>query len=294
MTNIVSEKVLDKAKKWLLEKSKTWRTECTRGQAWSTDGKYLEGKGYNVCHAWVQQAHNDLYGTDRYGDYNSKISKNEKEHFLVLTCHSKTRTKSNISSEAHDAFILWLAGPTSPFSKYILNRDDPESLCNGGAVILVGPQSGASLAEAMWICKVLRYPTENGCSLEVWYGLYRAGVDPILAIAVCGLYGKKKNDNYYVKDGGNGHCLVFNYYGYGIPVSCILSNKPPETNASNTRLVLGSREECKDWAALNKELDLLNKTTTVSDGWGGKQTFRGSYLGDIIKTVLETQKGIRK
>ena len=294
MTNIVSEEILDKAKKWLLRQSKTWNTGCTRGQAWSTGGKYLAGEHYDACHAWVQHAHSDLYGTAyTYGDYNTKISKNKNEHFLVLTCHSKTRTKSNISPEAHDAFILWLAGPTSPFSKYILNRDDPESLCNGGAVILVGPQSDASLAEAMWICKVLRYPTENGCSLEVWYGLYQAGVDPILAIAVCGLYSKKEN-NYYIKDGGNGHCHVFSYYNDGIPVSCILSNKPPETNASSTFLVLGSKEECKDWAALNKELDLLHKTTTVSDGWGGKQTFKGSSLEDIIKAVLETQKGIRK
>src|SRR5690606_33543132 len=87
------------------------------------------------------------------------------------------------SVEAHEAIILWIASDDCPLSKYILNRDDKESLLNGGVIILCG-EEGASVNEALWICKVLRYGVEGGQSLDVWYELVKAGVKPLLAHVV--------------------------------------------------------------------------------------------------------------
>lgn len=280
----VSPKLLEDAQNQLIEMSGTWKASVTRGIALDLVGNVIAGKSadgyyFSACHAWV--------GTT--------FRLRNKDNFLILSCHSKVRSKGICSVEAHEAIILWMASDDCPFSKYVLNRGDKDSLLNGGIVIYCG-KDGASENQALWMCKVLRYGVEGSQALDVWYYLYQNGVNALLALYIA-TYVRTVHGATFGYTGPEGHSAVFSggYWGSyraGATAKDCLIGKPYDKPA-NTTEVFWSGKDSKGGA---KEANIIKGFTAPmkkSDGWGGTVNAQGSGKETFLARVLEWQEKLQ-
>ena len=259
----VSETVLTAAKKELADKTQAWVGGVCQGACLNLDGSILT-TAHTACHSWVTDAYRSAC---RGGKVASKV-----KDFMVLTCHKKS--KSAASKEAMDGIILWMARE-SPFAKYVLNADDTDSLTNDGAIILCGP-NGASLTEAMWMCKVLRYSTEGSRALDTWKTLYDGGVNPMLAVLVCTHVASVKDAVFSASEVCN-HVRVFNYLESPDPDIYNLMRGESNPRALDTSSLFIHRKT-KNKNAGKKVDSVASKVKDFckpfkkSDGWGGTIT----------------------
>lgn len=274
----VSPEVLEKCQQLLIKKSKTWTASVTMGVGCNLKGEVLYGEGYNQCHAWVSTAFRRF--------------RQSKENFLVLSCHSKVRSKGICSAEAHEGIILWMASDDCPFSKYILNRGDKDSLLNGGVVIYCG-EDGASENQALWICKVLRYGVEGSNALDVWHYLHKGGVNALLAIYIA-TYIRTVRGATFGFSGAEGHSAVFSggYWGSytaGANAKDCVIGKPYDKPSNTTEVFWSGKDHGKT------EIDFIKTLTEPvkkSDGWGGTVAGNAADQDVILKRVLEWQRKI--
>ena len=176
--------VVETSKKWLKVNSADWEGGVCRGDTVYTDTGLCVFEAHSACHSWVTYAFGKACfgkGGGYYQNWDRKYVEGARA-FLTLSCHSKVRTAHNCSDEASDFLIDWIANE-SPFSEFVLNRDDPDSLHEGGVILLCGP-GGLTLSQTMWVCKVLRFTVEGGSASETFMALVKGGVDPY-ACCVC-------------------------------------------------------------------------------------------------------------
>lgn len=286
----VSEAALDACKKWLIDQSKKWTGGVCKGATANLDAKPI-CEGHTACHSWVSAAYR-TYCFNQSSDYYNWDCKYKAgaKNFLTLTCHSKVRSKTVCSPEACDFLILWMARE-SPFSQFILNRDDIQSLTEGGAILLCGPD-GLTLSQAMWVCKVLRFITEGAKAADTFMTLVKGGVDPLLAVLVAS-HVRSIKGAVFGYTGVEGHSTVFNGY-YAAKKEPILGllTKTLNPNAANTTQVFKNPDGVKI------PPELLNATTKIkgfckpfkkSDGWGGTIQGDGADATDLVTQVLQWQ-----
>lgn len=288
----VSAQVLADAKKKLNEMTATW----TSGVCWGTCLD-LEGKEmitpHRTCHSWVGSA----YATVRDNSksvfpypWNTTYIKDAKQ-FLVLSCHSKKRSQNICSAEAMDAIILWMARE-SPFSEFVLNRDDDDSLLNGGVILLCGP-GALTQAQSMWICKVLRYSTEGAKALDTWLELYKGGVNPLLAVLVCSYVRTIKGATFGFT-GIHDHSTVFRTYSKEPDVASLLKGKI-NPNAVDTSSVFGGNDgrlKKRNGVPASVIIKGFCKPMQKDDGWGGKIDTVVADGPEFVRRVLEWQHDV--
>lgn len=287
----VSDTVLKAAKEELHEKTKAWGGGVCQGAVLNLDGSTLCA-AHTACHSWVTGAFRKACNIGSTFDFTFKSHPEGAKDFLVLTCHKKE--KSAASKEAMDGIILWMARE-SPFAKYVLNADDTDSLTNDGAIILCGP-NGASLAEAMWMCKVLRYSTEGSRSLDTWKTLYDGGVNPMLAVLVCthiasvngAMFGYSKVCN---------HVRVFNYHESADPDIFNLMRGESNPGAKDTSSLFNhgkSKNAGKKVGSVATKVRSFCKPFKKSDGWGGFITGQGADATELVERVLKWQRALEE
>lgn len=287
----VSKKVLTAAKKKLREKTQNWTNGVCDGVAWYLDGSEVT-YGHTSCHSWVTTA---FYRACRVGstfDFTFKSYPEGAQDFMVLTCHKKA--KSVASAEAMDAIILWLARE-SPFAKYVLNADDTDSLTNDGAIILCGP-NGASQAEAMWMCKVLRYSTEGSRALDTWKTLYDGGVNPMLAVLICTHISSVKGSTFGASTVCS-HVRVFNYKESADPDIYNLMRGESNPGAKDTSSLFDhgkSRNSGKRITRVSDKISDFCKPFKKSDGWGGFTEGNGADATELVERVLKWQRELEE
>lgn len=288
----VSDKVLTDAKKRLKDMNAKWTSGVCYGTCLDLDGKEMITP-HTACHSWVGYAYakvRDPRGSIYSPSWSTTYPKDAKP-FLVLSCHSKKRSKSVCSEEAMDAIILWMARE-SPFSEFVLNRDDQNSLLNGGVILLCGP-GALTQAQSMWICKVLRYSTEGAKALDTWLTLYKGGVNPLLAVLVCS-YVRTIKGATFGYTGTEGHSAVFGAYGGEPDVASLLEGKI-NPNATQTADVFRNDTKSKNGkigkqAAPSVVIKGFCKPYEKDDGWGGKVKGEGADGPEFVKRVLEWQR----
>jgi hypothetical protein len=267
----VNEKVLTAAKAKLVKLSEAWTAGVTRGKLWDIDGKDT-GADHTHCHSWIP-GRNNYYGP---------LVKNQ----LVLSCHSKKRSKGICSVEAHEAIIKWVASDECPLSQYILNRDDEDSLLNGGVVILIGPD-GATGNETLWICKVLRYAVEHGQALDVWLELVKAGVNPLLALYVCSFVRTVKGATFSYT-GPYSHVCVFHGDAKDAYLQQLMRGEVYR-KADCTPQIFGKEMNNAYPAGGDNRLKSFCAPMKKDDGWGGSVVDDAASKEEFIKHVLAWQ-----
>lgn len=296
---IVSEKLLSKSKDWLLETTKAWQTGVCKGKCVELDEALFDEPLYpphTACHSWVTYSFKKAMGKAQlYGGWNDKFDKNSR-NFLTLSCYGRSR-HANISQEASDALVLWMARE-SPFSQYVLNRDDEKSLTEGGVVLLCGPD-GLTLTEAMWVCKVLRFPTEGGKAAETFLALLQGGVDGMLAVYIASHIRSVKGATFGYT-GLEGHSTVFSTNIYnGLERIDLVALYKRKTNrfAENTAVLFHSPATYKLSGKLKNPAAVVKgfcKPFKKPDGWGGFITGEGADAEALVKHALEWQGQIEK
>jgi hypothetical protein len=291
MEQFVTKEVVDKAKALLASTTKAWDGGRCMGAMMNLKGEKF-GQAHSACHAWVSAGFRNFckdphagYGWATPADYRKNA-----ENFLVLTCHKHAMSKA--SAEATDAIILWMASDDCPFGKYVVNRDDPDSLTNHGAIILCGPD-GATEAEVMWMCKVLRYTTEGEQALDAWLTLTKGGVKPLLAVLICTYITTYKGAVFSAKD-VNGHVSVFGWHNAEYDIAGLV-NCEVNREATDTATVFKSTKPKNDLppAFLVKARDKATKFCKPfkkSDGWGGEITGNGATAEEMVAAALAWQK----
>jgi hypothetical protein len=285
---VPSKAVMESVKAQLVEMSEKWDHGVTMGLAIAMDGEELNGRDYTACHAWLPHSYTNQCFVSGYGW--DRAYKDTAKNFLCLTAHSKLRSKGICKVSSHEAIILWLASDESPVSQFILNRDDRDSLLNGGAIILCGPD-GATLSQAMWICKVLRYAVEGSQSLDTWHELYKAGVNPLLALVVA-TFVRKVTGATFGYTGPENHVSVFRVE-YGTP-------NFPYDPAEIMKGVFNPIATCtaEVFAAPSKgchlPLEDFCRPIQVSDGWGGTADSVASSKVEFIERVKQWEKSLQK
>lgn len=283
----VSTQVLVDAKKKLKNMNEEWDSGICWGTCLDLKGKEVVTPHVN-CHSWVGYAYT---GVCHSYAWSTDYPKDAKQ-FLVLSCHSKKRSKSVCSEEAMDAIILWMARE-SPFSEFVLNRDDDDSLLNGGIILLCGP-GALTQAQSMWICKVLRYSTEGAKALDTWLTLYKGGVNPLLAVLVCSYVRTIKGATFGFTD-QNGHSSVFSGYGVGEPdVPSLLEGKinPKATCTADVFHNTKAKNAKIGEPSPSVVIKGFCKPYQKDDGWGGKVIGEGADGSEFVKSVLEWQHEI--
>lgn len=274
----VTDEVMKDLKKSLHQMAISWDRGVCKGQPYTLTGEKFGDGIHGGCHAWVVWAY-ALRGTETKGswDYRTKYSK-KSENFVILNCH--TAERATCGEESVLAILHWFA-KESPFRKYFLNADDDESL-KDGAILLCGPD-GATLSEAMWIFKVLRYSTEGSKSLDVWNALYKAGVDPFLAILICTIVGSVEGTTFGV-GGVRMHVEVFR--------GCVSYKKllkhEFDKQAEHTGAFFKGVEG--DFTA---KITGFCKPVQISDGWGGMTDSTSSAVPDFVDSVKEWEEQLR-
>lgn len=309
-TSTVSDEVLEKAKKRLVTLSETWTACVTRGEAWSLEGKVIGGRGYTACHAWITHMFKrhcsgvkgqKMTGYEKWEamprenkdlcDANKGNYHPEARNFLTLSCHSKVRSKKICSPEAHEAIILWMASDDCVLSKYILNRDDKDSLLNGGVVILSGPD-GASSQETMWMCKVLRYGVEASQALDTWKQLYDAGVSPGFALLVSS-YIRTVTEDSFCFTGMESHSSVFNAFKYSEEnLRSVVELNNPNPKAEKTSDLFAPAGGEAGSFVISTKIQGFCKPVQKSDGWGGTVDAKAVTKPEFIQNVLQWQEEI--
>ena len=287
----ISAETLVLAKERLKNLTKDWGTGVCRGVCLNLKGEELV-QGHGACHSWVSTAYSYTYNLKGVA-YNytwASEYKDSAEQFLVLSCHSKTRSKGICSPEAMDGIISWIAYE-SPFSEFVINKNDKKSLLNDGIILLCGPNA-LPQAQAMWVCKVLRYSTEGDKALDTWLELYKGGVNPLLAVLVCSFVRTIRGATFGFTD-TNGHSTVFNSYGKGPDflslLECRINLKAADTDSlfENGRTPLAERK-------IHKILKDFCKPELKDDGWGGKVASAGVSGPDLVRQVLRWQATLEK
>jgi hypothetical protein len=289
----VSDKVLAAAKKKLIEINEEWDSGVCSGTCLDLDGEEFVTP-HTACHSWIGYAYTKVRRSkdERWSttSWTTTYPKDAKP-FLVLSCHSKKHSKSVCSEEAMDAIILWMARE-SPFSEFVLNRDDDDSLLNGGVILLCGP-GALTQAQAMWICKVLRYSTEGAKALDTWLALYKGGVNPLLAVLVCSYVRTIKGATFGFT-GVEGHSTVFDAYGGGEPDVASLLEGTINPAATDTASVFRTDVKAKGGkigkqATPSVVIKGFCKPYQKDDGWGGKIIGEGADGPEFVRRVLEWQ-----
>ena len=270
----VTKKVLDKCKKALIEHSSEWFHGVCNGLVGDIlTGETKDGRN-TACHAWVSQAFR-ARKENKYGGWSMPYTKGAKP-FLILDCHPQPGGRdTSCTKEAADFLILWMARE-SPFSKYVLNRDDEESLLRGGVILFCGP-GGLTHTEAVWVCKVLRFKTEGGSAADVFMELVRGGVDGMLAIYVASIV-RSKTGATFGYTGPEGHSTVVNS---GTSLKGFVTRKRNK-DADHTSDLFGFGE------SYFTKVKGFCKPIRKADGWGG--TVVGEGAVDLIERVLEWQE----
>ena len=274
----ISADLLSSWKEELHDLSANWVSGVCKGAAYFLDGSRVT-LTHTACHSWVGNAYTNA----------------RKKSFVVLTCHSKKRSKNVCSAEAHSEIAKWMA-TESPFAFAILNRDDLNSVCNDGLVILCG-EDGVTQWQCYWICKVLRYGVEGAQALDVWYALKQGGVNPILALCIA-TYIRSVNGATFGYTGADGHSAVFpanSYYGdyrFGGMLTATLTENPNSTvsvfkDPPDFSPKLG-------FAEVSKSVGGFCKPFKKSDGWGGFVTGEGATEQELVKAALEWQAQLMK
>jgi len=272
---VVPEDVLKKLKEDLKKKTEQWSVGICAGLIRDIEGHDTHNHTHTACHSWLTGAF-----------YNYAPRPEKGLPFFALNCYKFER--SGCSKSAHKAAILWLA-QESCFSRYIVNRDDVDSLTNDGAIILCGP-GGASQNEALWICKFMRHATEGQQSLNTWEVLYKGGVNPYFAVWLCSYLATSKNklyNNYPV----TGHTKVFDYFNLrSYPDFTKLLKGEANHIAGSTHSVFGEIVPKDPYKAdPNHPLTRISNFCTPfvkSDGWGGTIQYTGISEKDLIKEAL--------
>lgn len=288
-TPLVSKEALQKATETLKHLTAHWSGGVCQGTVLHLDGSTAHGVvPHTACHSWVGSAYSIFCtGTLRY----SAPYRADAKNFMVLSCHSKKKSKSICTPEAHEAIIMWIA-KDSPFSEFVLNKDDDDSLKNGGVVLLCGPD-GLTVAQTMWICKVLRYSTEGGKALDVWYSLVKNGVDPMLALLVCS-FANHIHGATFGAGTVNGHVNVMTYADRMPNVPSLLLRKDDPFADSTQTLWSGTANVILPPEVAPKRItDKIAgfcKPVRKSDGWGGTVEGKGADEKDFISRILKWQE----
>jgi len=286
----VTGKVLAKAKARLVDMGKNWKVGVTKGIAWDMEGSAIGGNGYTACHAWLTHMFNAHCWGKRlvYNSHSEPPYKKDAINFLTLSCHSKVRSKGICSVEAHEAIILWMASEDCPFHQHIINRDDKESLLNGGVIILCGPD-GATCAQAMWMCKVLRYAVEGSQALDTWLTLKEAGMDAILALLVATSV-RTVTGARFGYTGPEGHSTVFSR-DQDLPYQPeALLLRRINQGASQTADVF-----CRKGFEKTTKTPFMGfcKSVPVDDGWGGKISTQAATKAEFIRQAMAWEAELR-
>lgn len=291
VSKFVTNELLAAAKKRLHAITAGWTGGVCNGTCMDLEGGETLGAAHTACHSWVGYAFASIKteGKNRYGvTWDTAYPKGAK-NFLTLTCHSKKRSARICEEDAVEGIIKWFAHE-SPWSEFILNRDDEKSL-EDGAILLCGPD-GLSHAEAMWICKVLRYSTEGSKSLESWLTLYKAGVNPVLAVLVC-TYVQPVKGATFGFTGVDGHVSVFGQYNGPSPDLRSIVEMKINKNAPTTGALFacgGQPIPTKTHkGSVNEIIKSFCKPVMKDDGWGGKIAGAGADTTDFVNRVLAWQ-----
>lgn len=283
----VSPKVLKDCKKKLLDQTKGWTDGVCRGVTmYADDGMQVCGT-HTYCHSWVTHAYSIacFSGKPMYVGWQSLKYNKDSRNFLVGTSCSKTRSKTVCSPEACDFLILWMARE-SPFSQFVLNRDDEDSLLNAGLILLCGPD-GLNVAEAMWVCKVLRFSIEGAKASETFMTLVQGGVDPMLAVYVASHIRSLKGA-VFGYTGVEGHSTVAN----DADLLGMLERNRVENADSTSTLFKAVTKVPKGSEAISDPVGKIKgfcKPFIKEDGWGGKIKGEGIEGKELVKRVLEWQ-----
>lgn len=282
----LDEKVLDKAKKTLADLAQSWDDGgVCKGTVMTMKGGGGAAK-HTACHSWLP--------SDNYGES------------LILNCVSKKRSKGVCSPESLEFLVKWMARE-SPFSDWILNRDDDESL-EHGVIIHFGGEKGLNRNETMWVCKVLRFGTEGMKAAETFMTLVQGGVDPMLALYVASHIRTIRGATfgYTGPDGHSTVCgKVFSHYENNFrdavyvetsPVGLISKNL--DRRATSTGILFKEPEKVPASvakAAKDPETRVKGfcKPIKKDDGWGGTVNTFGIDKDVLIQRVLEWEKELK-
>lgn len=292
VSKFVSAEVLTLAKQKLHDKTAAWNGGVCSGMCIDLEGKETLGASHTACHSWVGYAYAYIKtgGKNLYGTAWDAAYPKDAKNFLTLTCHSPRRSQNICDAEAVEGIIKWFAHE-SPWSEYFLNKDDEKSLLNDGAILFCGPD-GLSHAEAMWICKVMRYSVEGSKSLESWLTLYKAGVNPVLAVLVC-TYVQPVKGATFGYSGVDGHVSVFGQYNGPAPDLASIMEMKINKNAPTTGAVFacgGKPIPTKIHKGSPTEIIKgFCKPVTKDDGWGGKVAGAGADINEFTQRVLAWQ-----
>lgn len=296
---IVSDKILKAAKAKLVGITKNWDKGVCNGAVCYIDDDLTEiTLAHTACHAWLSMAYGRAcFGIERgysLGDWTQKYTEKSK-NFLALSCHRK----GSVTQEESDFLIKWMARE-SPFSEFILNRDDDESLTKGGVIMLCGPD-GLGVSQAMWVAKVLRFTTEGGLAARTFKELVEGGVDAMLAVYVASFVRGEKAGK-YVFTGVEGHSTVIGTPNYAHRMQTDLLGmiernfKPraPDTMSLFVRSqnVKAPRNRAPDSGAAEK-ISGFCKPFVRDDGWGGKITGNGASGPDLVRQVKEWEHELK-
>ena len=272
-----TEKLYKAKKEWLRSPQQRNGNICW-GSILNLDGEEPV-RIYSECHRWVTDAFNRICGVSWAYSFKSK-----EERFLTLTCTPKGQKNVSCSDGAIDALILWIARD-SPFSKYVVNRKDTDSLLSGGIVLACG-HNGLTAAQAMWVCKVIRYAIEADKALDVWFDLYSKGINPLFALAVCTFVKTIKGATFGLSP-RDSHSAVF---GDTIDPADLFRGEPCGY-AMDTSCVFGSRFS----VSLKLSLEAFCKPAPISDGWGGFTPSRGEVSKqEFYEKILNWENELTK
>lgn len=287
----VSDEVLAIAKEKIKEAHKEYYTMYSNSICWGR--AVLASNGDEVgaptwaCHSWVTSLYSSLCsGGANWQNFGTPFDKNA-ENFILLNALPPD-VKRSCEKESLQALVKWLATET-PFSKYILNRDDSDgSLSDHGMMMLVGPD-GLTLAEVMWVCKVVRYATEGDRSLDVWKYLTDNGVNPLLALYVSSSTAQVRGATFGYKSVYT-HSNVFTNFAPSIKK---LLKFKHNRFAKTTRCLFTDSRSTRTVEDDEKEFfRAFSKPTEVSDGWGGVVISTGSAPKVFLDNVKKWEKKV--
>lgn len=279
----VSPELLESSKEYLKEQSESWTTAACLGKTVTLDGE--DGPlPHTACHAWVGYTfavHCFNKGMYNYMPWNQKYHKNAVD-FLTLNVMSKRRSKTVCTPEAVTFLSRWLAHE-SPFSEYVINRDDEESL-EHGHILYCGP-NGLNLTEAMWMCKVSRFCTEGGQAADTFMTLVKGGVDGMLAVYVASLVRSYKGASFGYTGVEHHSTVIFpdntSVLGY--------LKRDVNKTAGSTDALFGKSAD-KHTRASVATIRSFCKPFKKPDGWGGFVEGQGADRDTLVERVLEWQK----
>jgi hypothetical protein len=299
----ISEDTLKACKEYLVKRSVTWAQSggvCAGTCVplnWDGKNPNVILEAHTACHAWVTYGYNRMChpgGSTWNQPWNRKYTEKSKT-FLVLSCHSRDAAVG-CTKEASDFLVLWVARE-SPFSQYILNRDDEESLTKGGVILLCGPD-GLPQAQAMWVCKVLRFITEGGKAADTFMTLCKGGVDPMLAVYIASHIRTVKGATFGYT-GPETHSTVFERkYGENVPIEIaglVQRNLNPDAPSTQTvfKTIPGTKLDNKLTTSPEMKVQSFCKPFEKDDGWGGKIKGEGVDADALVKRALEWEKDLK-